>query len=94
MARSAEKTAQVAAAEATVLLLRESSSGKEVIDRFIHRGSARRDRPFVALNCAALQEHLLEAELFRFEPGAFTDAIKAKPGQIEQAADVLPGRDR
>jgi len=77
---------QVAGTEATVLLLGESGTGKEVIARFIHRGSARRDRPFVALNCAALPEHLLEAELFGFEAGAFTGAMKAKPGQIEQAA--------
>ena len=77
---------QVAGTEATVLLLGESGTGKEVIARFIHRGSARRDRPFVALNCAALPEHLLEAELFGFEAGAFTGALKAKPGQIERAA--------
>jgi transcriptional regulator with PAS, ATPase and Fis domain len=67
-------------------LLGESGTGKEVIARFIHRGSARRERIFVALNCAALPEHLLEAELFGFEAGAFTGATKAKPGQIEQAA--------
>src|SRR5271157_842339 len=81
-----KKSTQVAGTEATVLLLGESGTGKEVTARFIHRGSARRDRPFVALNCAALPEHLLEAELFGFEAGAFTGAMKAKPGQIEQAA--------
>ena len=81
-----KQATQVAGTEATVLLLGESGTGKEVIARFIHRGSARRDRPFVALNCAALPEHLLEAELFGFEAGAFTGAVKAKPGQIEQAA--------
>jgi len=81
-----KKATQVAGTEATVLLLGESGTGKEVIARLIHRASARRDRPFVALNCAALPEHLLEAELFGFEAGAFTGAIKAKPGQIEQAA--------
>jgi transcriptional regulator with GAF, ATPase, and Fis domain len=81
-----KKSTQVAGTEATVLLLGESGTGKEVIARFIHRGSARRDRPFIALNCAALPEHLLEAELFGFEAGAFTGAMKAKPGQIEQAA--------
>src|SRR5215467_7428609 len=80
------KATQVAGTEATVLLLGESGTGKEVIARFVHRGSARRERPFVALNCAALPEHLLEAELFGFEAGAFTGAVKAKPGQIEQAA--------
>src|SRR5271157_6084237 len=81
-----KKSTQVAGTEATVLLSGESGTGKEVIARFIHRGSARRHRPFIALNCAALPEHLLEAELFGFEAGAFTGAMKAKPGQIEQAA--------
>jgi transcriptional regulator with GAF, ATPase, and Fis domain len=77
---------QAAAAETTVLLLGESGTGKEVVARFVHRASPRRDGPFVALNCAALPEHLLEAELFGFERGAFTGATQTKPGQIEQAA--------
>jgi two-component system response regulator FlrC len=77
---------QVAAAETTVLLLGESGTGKEVVARFIHRASTRGRGPFVALNCAALPEHLLEAELFGFERGAFTGATQSKPGQIEQAA--------
>jgi transcriptional regulator with PAS, ATPase and Fis domain len=77
---------QVAATEATVLLAGESGTGKEVVARFIHRASARRAGPFVALNCAALPEHLLESELFGFERGAFTGAQQAKPGQIEMAA--------
>jgi len=77
---------QVAATETTVLLLGESGTGKEVVARFIHRASSRRDGPFVGLNCAALPEHLLEAELFGYERGAFTGATHAKPGQIEQAA--------
>lgn len=81
-----KKATRVAATEATVLLLGESGTGKEVVARFVHRGSARRNGPFVALNCAALPEHLLEAELFGFDAGAFTGAMKAKPGQIEQAA--------
>lgn len=81
-----KQATQVAGTEATVLLLGESGTGKEVIARFIHRGSARGDHPFVALNCAALPEHLLEAELFGFEAGAFTGALKTKQGQIEQAA--------
>ena len=76
---------QVAATETTVLLLGESGTGKEVVARFIHRASARRDGPFVALNCAALPEHLLEAELFGYERGAFTGATQSKPGQLEQA---------
>jgi transcriptional regulator with GAF, ATPase, and Fis domain len=76
---------QVAATETTVLLLGESGTGKEVVARFIHRASARRDGPFVALNCAALPEQLLEAELFGYERGAFTGATQSKPGQLEQA---------
>src|SRR5215472_11190592 len=80
------KAAQVAAVETTVLLLGESGTGKEVVARFVHRGSARRDGPFVALNCAALPDNLLESELFGYERGAFTGATQAKPGLIEQAA--------
>ena len=77
---------QVAATETTVLLLGESGTGKEVVARFIHRGSSRADGPFVALNCAALPEKLLEAEMFGYERGAFTGATQSKPGQLEQAA--------
>ncbi|MES1254098.1 MAG: sigma 54-interacting transcriptional regulator, partial [Acidobacteriota bacterium] len=76
---------QVAPTETTVLLLGESGTGKEVVARFLHRASARRDGPFVALNCAALPEQLLEAELFGYERGAFTGAAQSKPGQLEQA---------
>ena len=78
--------AQAAATETTVLLLGESGTGKEVVARFLHRGSPRRDGPFVALNCAALPEQLLEAELFGYERGAYTGAVQSKPGQLEQAA--------
>jgi two-component system response regulator FlrC len=77
---------QVAATEATVLLIGETGTGKEVVARWVHRASPRRNGPFVALNCAALPEHLLEAEVFGFERGAFTGATQSKPGQIEQAA--------
>jgi transcriptional regulator with GAF, ATPase, and Fis domain len=77
---------QVASTDATVLLLGESGTGKEVVARLIHRASKRSDGPFVALNCAALPEHLLEAELFGYERGAFTGATQSKPGQLEQAA--------
>jgi transcriptional regulator with GAF, ATPase, and Fis domain len=77
---------QVAATDTTVLLLGESGTGKEVAARFVHRGSPRRNGPFLALNCAALPEQLLEAELFGYERGAFTGAMQSKPGQLEQAA--------
>jgi transcriptional regulator with GAF, ATPase, and Fis domain len=77
---------QVAATEATVLLLGESGTGKEVVARYVHRASARANGPFVALNCAALPDHLLESELFGYERGAFTGAAQAKPGTIERAA--------
>jgi transcriptional regulator with GAF, ATPase, and Fis domain len=76
---------QVAATDTTVLLLGESGTGKEVVARFLHRASSRPDGPFVALNCAALPEQLLEAELFGYERGAFTGATQSKPGQLEQA---------
>jgi len=77
---------QVAATQATVLLQGDSGTGKEVVARFIHRSSPRKDGPFVAINCAALPETLLESELFGYERGAFTGATQTKPGQIEQAA--------
>jgi transcriptional regulator with GAF, ATPase, and Fis domain len=81
-----KQATQVAATEATVLLLGDSGTGKEVVARFVHRASGRNSGPFVALNCAALPEHLLEAELFGYEKGAYTGAIQSKPGQLEQAA--------
>jgi transcriptional regulator with GAF, ATPase, and Fis domain len=78
--------ARVADTETTVLLMGESGTGKEVVARFIHASSARRRGPFIAVNCAALPEQLLESELFGFERGAFTGATHPKPGQIELAA--------
>jgi transcriptional regulator with PAS, ATPase and Fis domain len=77
---------QVASTDTTVLLTGESGTGKEVIARFIHRASTRQRGPFIALNCAALPEQLLESELFGYERGAFTGAHQAKAGQIELAS--------
>jgi transcriptional regulator with PAS, ATPase and Fis domain len=76
----------VAPTEATVLLQGESGTGKEVMARLIHARSPRGNRPFVAINCAALPENLLESELFGYERGAFTGAQQSKPGQVEIAA--------
>ncbi len=81
-----KKATQVAETETTVLLSGDSGTGKEVVARFIHRASARKSGPFIALNCAALPEQLLESELFGYERGAFTGAQQSKPGQIELAA--------
>jgi transcriptional regulator with GAF, ATPase, and Fis domain len=76
----------VASTDTNVLLLGESGTGKEVAARFVHRASSRKGKPFVALNCAALPEQLLEAELFGYERGAYTGATQSKAGLIEQAA--------
>jgi len=76
---------QAAASPVTVLLLGETGTGKEVMARAIHRWSPRRTKPFVAVNCAALPESLLENELFGHERGAFTGAVKREPGKIEVA---------
>ena len=78
--------ARVAKTETTVLLTGESGTGKEVVARFIHHASRRSAGPFVAINCAALPDELLESELFGHERGAFTGAVAAKPGRIEQAS--------
>jgi Nif-specific regulatory protein len=78
--------ARVAKTETTVLLTGESGTGKEVVARFIHHASRRSAGPFVAINCAALPDQLLESELFGHERGAFTGAVAAKPGRIEQAS--------
>ena len=76
---------QVARSEASVLILGESGSGKEQVARAIHAGSTRASGPFIAVNCAAIPENLLESELFGFEKGAFSGATQAKAGLIEAA---------
>jgi len=77
--------AQVAGFDTTVLILGESGTGKEVTARAIHQQSARRDRPFVAINCGAIPADLLESELFGHEKGAFTGALTARKGRFELA---------
>lgn len=80
--RTVEK---VAMTDATVLILGESGTGKELIARGVHAASGRRSERFVAINCAAIPDNLLESELFGYEKGAFTGAAKTTPGKIETA---------
>jgi Nif-specific regulatory protein len=77
---------RVAGTELAVLVLGENGTGKEVVSQSIHYLSSRRDQPFIAVNCAALAETLLESELFGHEKGAFTDAHEARPGKFELAS--------
>ncbi len=76
---------KVAVADSTVLLLGESGVGKEVVSRFIHEESPRANKPFVAINCAAIPENMLEATLFGHEKGAYTGAHNSREGKFEQA---------
>jgi transcriptional regulator with GAF, ATPase, and Fis domain len=80
------RVGRVAPSETTVLITGESGTGKEVIAHVVHQGSPRAGKPFVAINCAALPEQLLESELFGHEKGAFTGAVATKIGRLEQAA--------
>lgn len=83
--RLAELARRVAVSDCTVLIAGESGTGKEVLARFIHRNSSRATKPFVAVNCAAIPENMLEAILFGYERGAFTGAHTSHPGKFEQA---------
>ena len=85
MNRVLQLARQVAGSRATVLITGESGTGKEMFARYLHAMSKRVDKAFVAVNCAALPEHLLESELFGHEKGAFTGAIARKPGKFELA---------
>ncbi len=76
---------RVASSDATVMLLGESGTGKELLARGVHQASGRRGERFVAINCAAIPDNLLESELFGYEKGAFTGAAKTTPGKIETA---------
>ena len=76
---------QAAPSSATVLVLGESGTGKELLARFFHQHSSRRDKPFVAVNCSAIPESILEAELFGHEKGAFTGAVSKREGRFARA---------
>ena len=80
-----ELARRVAAADATVLISGESGCGKEVLARLIHQHSPRRERPFLAVNCAAIPDNMLESMLFGYEKGAYTGAHQSRPGKFEQA---------
>ena len=85
MIRVREIARQVADTDAPLLILGETGVGKEVVARFVHAQSSRRDKPLVRVNCAALPNELLESELFGYERGAFSGALRDKPGKFEQA---------
>ncbi|MFQ5544029.1 MAG: sigma-54-dependent transcriptional regulator, partial [Nitrospiria bacterium] len=76
---------KVAASPSTVMITGETGTGKELIARALHSRSNRKDKPFIAINCSAIPENLIESELFGYEKGAFTGAVTAKPGRFELA---------
>jgi DNA-binding NtrC family response regulator len=83
--RAVNRAQQVAATDADILIQAESGTGKELVARMIHSLSPRRERPFIAVNCAAFPDSLLESELFGYAKGAFTGAVGSKPGKFELA---------
>jgi two-component system, NtrC family, response regulator AtoC len=85
MVRIRQQILQIAPVDVPVFICGESGVGKEVVARMIHLRSKRRNQPFIKVNCAALPGELLESELFGFEQGAFTGAIRSKPGKFEMA---------
>jgi two-component system response regulator FlrC len=86
MDRVVQMAKKVAASQAGVLITGESGTGKELIARYLHRNSLRKDKPFVAVNCAAIPGELLESELFGHEKGAFTGAVARRIGKFEEAS--------
>ncbi len=86
---------KLAPTEATVLIVGETGTGKEVVARYLHHHSARRQQPFLAVNCGALTESLAEAELFGHEKGAFTARSRDSPAGLKpRKGDAAAGRDR
>jgi DNA-binding NtrC family response regulator len=85
MARVIRLADQVAPSDASIMITGESGTGKEVLARHVHRKSSRADKPFIAVNCAAIPENLLESELFGHEKGAFTGAVARRIGKFEEA---------
>src|SRR5262249_46803274 len=83
--KAVTRAQQVASTDADILIQAESGTGKELIARMIHELSPRREKPFVAVNCAAFPDTLLESELFGYAKGAFTGAVGSKPGKFELA---------
>ena len=85
MVKALKTAEQIAKSNASVLVVGESGTGKELMAHYIHRRSPRADKPFVAVNCAAIPENLLESELFGYEKGAFTGAVSRRIGKFEEA---------